>query len=38
MVTGRKPSDKFIEYAQMAGHDILLGLMAYALGWIYQAV
>ncbi len=32
MVTGRKPSDKFIEYAQMAGMILLLGLMAYALG------
>jgi regulator of sigma E protease len=32
MITGRKPSDKFIEYAQMAGMILLLGLMAYALG------
>jgi regulator of sigma E protease len=32
MVTGRKPSDKFMEYAQMAGMVLLLGLMAYALG------
>ena len=32
IVTGRKPSDKFIEYAQMAGMVLLLGLMAYALG------
>ncbi len=32
MVTGRKPSDKFLEYAQMAGMVLLLGLMAYALG------
>jgi regulator of sigma E protease len=32
MVTGRKPSDKFIEYAQMAGMILLMGLMAYALG------
>jgi regulator of sigma E protease len=32
MITGRKPSDKFIEYAQMAGMVLLLGLMAYALG------
>jgi len=32
MVTGRKPSDKFIEYAQMAGMVLLFGLMAYALG------
>lgn len=32
MVTGRKPSDKFMEYAQMAGMVLLLGIMAYALG------
>jgi len=32
MITGRKPSDKFIEYAQMAGMILLLGVMAYALG------
>ena len=32
MITGRKPSDKFIEYAQMVGMVLLLGLMAYALG------
>ncbi len=32
MVTGRKPSDKFMEYAQMIGMILLLGLMAYALG------
>jgi regulator of sigma E protease len=32
MITGRKPSDKFIEYAQMVGMILLLGLMAYALG------
>ena len=32
MITGRKPSDKFIEYAQMAGMVLLFGLMAYALG------
>ena len=38
MITGRKPSDKFLEYAQMAGMILLLGLMVYAnandwLGW-----
>ena len=38
MITRRKPSDKFLEYAQMAGMIILLGLMVYAnandwLGW-----
>lgn len=32
MISGRKPSDKFMEYAQMAGMILLLGLMAYALG------
>ncbi len=32
IITGRKPSDKFIEYAQMAGMILLFGLMAYALG------
>jgi regulator of sigma E protease len=32
MITGRKPSDKFIERAQMVGMVLLLGLMAYALG------
>lgn len=32
MITGRKPSDKFIEYAQMAGMILLMGVMAYALG------
>ena len=32
MITGRKPSDKFIEYAQMVGMILLFGLMAYALG------
>ncbi len=32
IITGRKPSDKFMEYAQTAGMILLLGLMAYALG------
>jgi regulator of sigma E protease len=32
MISGRKPSDKFIEYAQMAGMVLLFGLMFYALG------
>ncbi len=32
MITGRKPSDKFLEYAQMAGMVFLLGLMLYAFG------
>ncbi|BDX37286.1 zinc metalloprotease [Tenuifilaceae bacterium CYCD] len=30
MVTGRKPSDKFLEYAQIAGMLILLALLLYA--------
>ena len=38
MITKRKPSDKFLEYAQVAGMALLLGLMLYAnandwLGW-----
>lgn len=32
MITGRKPGDKFIEYAQMVGMVLLLGLMLYAFG------
>jgi regulator of sigma E protease len=32
MISGRKPGDKFIEYAQMVGMVLLLGLMLYALG------
>ncbi|MFT4205441.1 MAG: RIP metalloprotease RseP [Chitinophagaceae bacterium] len=32
MVTGRKPSDKTLEIAQMIGMVLLLGLMVYALG------
>ncbi len=32
IISGRKPSDKFMEYAQMVGMILLLGLMAYALG------
>ena len=32
MISGRKPSDKFIEYSQMAGMVLMFGLMAYALG------
>ncbi len=31
MITGRKPSDKFLEYAQITGFVILLAIMAYAL-------
>lgn len=38
MITGRKPSEKFLEYAQIVGMIILFGLMIYAnandwLGW-----
>lgn len=32
VVTGRKPSDKFMEYAQIAGMVILLGLLILANG------
>jgi regulator of sigma E protease len=32
MISGRKPSDKFMEYAQVVGMVLLIGLMAYALG------
>ena len=30
MVTGRKPGDKFLEYAQIAGMIFLLALVLYA--------
>ncbi len=32
MITGRKPSEKFLEYAQIAGMIVLLALMLYANG------
>ena len=32
MISKRRPSEKFMEYAQMTGMVLLLGLMAYALG------
>ncbi|HRO46946.1 RIP metalloprotease RseP [Agriterribacter sp.] len=32
MISGRKPSDKFLEYAQIAGMIILFGLLIYANG------
>ncbi len=32
MVTGRKPGDKFLEYAQIAGMVILIGLLLFANG------
>ncbi|GLB48485.1 RIP metalloprotease RseP [Neptunitalea lumnitzerae] len=32
MITGRKPSDKFLEYAQMVGFFIVIALVLYANG------
>ena len=32
MVTRRKPSEKFLEYAQMAGMFLLFALLLYANG------
>ena len=32
MITGRKPSDKFLEYAQIAGFVVLLALLLFANG------
>ncbi|MCX6203539.1 MAG: RIP metalloprotease RseP [Bacteroidetes bacterium] len=32
MITGKKPSDKFMEYAQIVGMMLMFGLMLYALG------
>jgi len=32
MITGRKPSDKFLEYAQIVGMVILFSLLIYANG------
>ncbi|HUQ66958.1 MAG TPA: RIP metalloprotease RseP, partial [Flavitalea sp.] len=32
MISGRKPGEKFMEYAQMVGMILLLLLMAYAMG------
>ncbi len=32
VITGRKPSDKFLEYAQITGMLILLGLLILANG------
>jgi regulator of sigma E protease len=32
MITGRKPSDKFLEYAQIAGLVLLVSLLLYANG------
>ncbi|MCG8697681.1 MAG: RIP metalloprotease RseP [Bacteroidales bacterium] len=39
MVTGRKPGDKFLEYAQIVGMILLLSLLLYANGNdIYQGI
>jgi len=32
MITGKKPSDKFLEYAQMVGFVIMMALFVYAFG------
>lgn len=32
MVTGRKPGDKFLEYAQMVGFVLMMALFVYAFG------
>lgn len=32
VITGRKPSDKFLEYAQMTGMVLLILLLLYANG------
>ena len=41
MITGRKPNDKFMEYAQMVGFFILIALVLYANGndvyrWLFE--
>ncbi|CEN41737.1 hypothetical protein CCAN12_810175 [Capnocytophaga canimorsus] len=41
MVTGRKPSDKVLEYAQMVGFFILIALLLFANGndlykWLFK--
>lgn len=39
MVSGRKPNDKFMEYAQMVGFFLLIGLVLFANGNdIYKAI
>ncbi len=39
MVSGRKPSDKFLEYAQMVGFFLLIALLLFANGNdVYKAV
>jgi regulator of sigma E protease len=32
IISRRKPSDKFLEYAQIAGMVILIAIMAFAVG------
>jgi regulator of sigma E protease len=32
MISGRKPNDKFMEYAQMAGFFLLIALVLFANG------
>jgi regulator of sigma E protease len=32
IITGRKPSDKFMEYAQIVGMILLLALLVFANG------
>jgi regulator of sigma E protease len=32
IITGRKPSDKFLEYAQIAGMVVLFALLLFANG------
>lgn len=41
MITGRKPSDKFLEYAQMVGFFLLIALLLFANGndlykWLFK--
>ena len=41
MITGRKPSDKFLEYAQMTGFFLLIALLLFANGndlykWLFK--
>jgi regulator of sigma E protease len=39
MVSGRKPSDKFLEHAQMVGFFLLITLLLFANGNdIYKAI
>ncbi|MCM5662524.1 RIP metalloprotease RseP [Galbibacter mesophilus] len=39
MITGRKPSEKFLEYAQMVGFFLLIALLLYANGNdLYKAI